>query len=74
MMISCDICDVWQHGACVGIYGDEEAPDGESKSQNTHLVKGQPLIVSLLEYYCDECRPAMHAPLKRYMKLRWKDQ
>ncbi len=29
MMISCDMCNVWQHGACVGIWGDEEAPDGQ---------------------------------------------
>lgn len=29
MMIQCDHCNVWQHGACVGIWGDEEAPDGE---------------------------------------------
>lgn len=35
MMISCDGCDVWQHGACVGIWGDEEAPDGEPTSSRT---------------------------------------
>jgi hypothetical protein len=29
MMIQCDKCNVWQHGACVGIWGDDEAPDGE---------------------------------------------
>jgi hypothetical protein len=29
MMIQCDKCKVWQHGECMGIWGDEEAPDGE---------------------------------------------
>jgi hypothetical protein len=29
MMIQCDKCMVWQHGECMGIWGDEEAPDGE---------------------------------------------
>lgn len=29
MMIQCDKCNVWQHGACMGIWGDDEAPDGE---------------------------------------------
>ncbi|CDZ97150.1 PHD Zn-finger proteins [Phaffia rhodozyma] len=27
MMISCDTCNVWQHGACVGIPTEEETPD-----------------------------------------------
>ncbi|WVQ73141.1 hypothetical protein IAR50_002705 [Cryptococcus sp. DSM 104548] len=27
MMIQCDQCNVWQHGECMGIWGDEEAPD-----------------------------------------------
>ncbi|WRT67862.1 uncharacterized protein IL334_004836 [Kwoniella shivajii] len=27
MMIQCDECNVWQHGECMGIWGDEEAPD-----------------------------------------------
>nr|ODN99812.1 hypothetical protein L204_02252 [Cryptococcus depauperatus CBS 7855] len=27
MMIQCDHCNVWQHGECMGIWGDEEAPD-----------------------------------------------
>ncbi|WWC88464.1 uncharacterized protein L201_003375 [Kwoniella dendrophila CBS 6074] len=27
MMIQCDKCNVWQHGECMGIWGDEEAPD-----------------------------------------------
>ncbi|KAL1413061.1 Histone deacetylase complex subunit [Vanrija albida] len=27
MMIQCDKCNVWQHGGCVGIWGDDEAPD-----------------------------------------------
>jgi hypothetical protein len=30
MMIQCDKCNVWQHGPCVGIWADEEAPDGRS--------------------------------------------
>ena len=30
MMISCDKCNVWQHGPCMGIWGDDDAPDGES--------------------------------------------
>lgn len=29
LMIQCDMCNVWQHGPCVGIWADEEAPDGE---------------------------------------------
>jgi hypothetical protein len=29
MFIQCDKCNVWQHGPCVGIWGDEEAPEGE---------------------------------------------
>lgn len=33
MMISCDQCNVWQHGPCVGIYSDDEAPDGESRGR-----------------------------------------
>jgi hypothetical protein len=32
MMIQCDKCNVWQHGPCVGIWADEEAPDGTSWS------------------------------------------
>ncbi|ODO10039.1 hypothetical protein I350_02264 [Cryptococcus amylolentus CBS 6273] len=27
MMIQCDQCNVWQHGECMGIWGDDEAPD-----------------------------------------------
>jgi hypothetical protein len=27
-MISCDSCWVWQHGVCVGIEGDWDAPQG----------------------------------------------
>ena len=29
MMISCDKCNVWQHGPCMGVWGDDDAPDGE---------------------------------------------
>ena len=29
MMIQCDGCNVWQHGPCMGIWADEQAPDGE---------------------------------------------
>jgi len=25
--VQCDICKVWQHGACVGIWGEETSPD-----------------------------------------------
>ena len=32
MMIQCDKCNVWQHGQCVGIWTDGEAPDGMSCS------------------------------------------
>ena len=32
MMIQCDMCNVWQHGPCVGIWADEEAPEGERSS------------------------------------------
>lgn len=28
MMIQCDRCNVWQHGACVGIPTEKETPDG----------------------------------------------
>jgi hypothetical protein len=28
-MIQCDKCNVWQHGPCMGIWSDDEAPDGE---------------------------------------------
>ncbi|KAJ9091435.1 hypothetical protein QFC21_007225 [Naganishia friedmannii] len=51
MMIQCDHCNVWQHGACVGIWGDEEAPD---------------------EYFCELCKPGLHAPLRRYLRYRQK--
>ena len=27
MFIQCDVCQVWQHGGCVGILDDESAPD-----------------------------------------------
>ncbi|BEJ17327.1 hypothetical protein CspHIS471_0607280 [Cutaneotrichosporon sp. HIS471] len=47
MMIQCDKCNVWQHGACVGIWGDDEAPD---------------------EYFCEECKPELHGPLKKWMR------
>lgn len=30
MMIQCDKCNVWQHGPCMGVWADEEAPDGTS--------------------------------------------
>ncbi|KAL7420776.1 Histone deacetylase complex subunit [Cryptotrichosporon argae] len=49
MMIQCDKCNVWQHGGCMGIWGDEEAPD---------------------EYFCEECRPELHGPLKKYMRSK----
>lgn len=29
MMIQCDDCSVWQHGPCMGIWNDDEAPDGQ---------------------------------------------
>ncbi|KAI5448814.1 Histone deacetylase complex subunit [Naganishia albida] len=51
MMIQCDHCNVWQHGACVGIWGDEEAPD---------------------EYFCELCKPNLHAPLRRFLRQRQK--
>lgn len=35
-MIQCDTCNVWQHGPCMGVWADEEAPDGESPQE--HLV------------------------------------
>jgi hypothetical protein len=31
-MIQCDKCNVWQHGPCMGIWDDDQAPDGESRS------------------------------------------
>jgi len=31
MFIQCDTCNVWQHGGCVGIWADEEAPDSKSR-------------------------------------------
>lgn len=27
-MIQCDKCLVWQHGPCMGVWNDDEAPDG----------------------------------------------
>ncbi|ORX37343.1 hypothetical protein BD324DRAFT_625760 [Kockovaella imperatae] len=49
MMIQCDSCNVWQHGPCMGIWGDEEAPD---------------------EYFCEECRPDLHGPLRKWVKSK----
>ncbi|RXK36770.1 hypothetical protein M231_05931 [Tremella mesenterica] len=49
LMIQCDKCNVWQHGPCVGIWADEEAPD---------------------EYFCEECRPDLHGPLKRWIRSK----
>ena len=39
MMISCDKCNVWQHGPCMGIWGDDDAPDGESLNVGTTADK-----------------------------------
>ncbi|KAK8858658.1 hypothetical protein IAR55_002887 [Kwoniella newhampshirensis] len=49
MMIQCDECNVWQHGECMGIWGDEEAPD---------------------EYFCEECKPERHQPLKKWIRSK----
>ncbi|KAM0529237.1 hypothetical protein ACHAPS_001250 [Verticillium nonalfalfae] len=27
LFVQCDICKVWQHGACVGIFTEESSPD-----------------------------------------------
>lgn len=39
-MIQCDSCNVWQHGPCVGIWGDDEAPDGQSgRCRMVHMAE-----------------------------------
>ena len=32
LMIQCDKCNVWQHGPCMGVWADDEAPEGENGS------------------------------------------
>lgn len=27
LFVQCDVCKVWQHGACVGIFTEESSPD-----------------------------------------------
>ncbi|KAI9634962.1 uncharacterized protein MKK02DRAFT_37837 [Dioszegia hungarica] len=49
LMVACDKCNVWQHGPCVGIWADEEAPD---------------------EYFCEQCRPELHGPLRKWMRSK----
>ncbi|OCF72860.1 hypothetical protein I204_06089 [Kwoniella mangroviensis CBS 8886] len=43
MMIQCDQCNVWQHGECMGIWGDEEAPD-EYFCEECKPERHQPLL------------------------------
>ncbi|WWC62671.1 uncharacterized protein I303_105268 [Kwoniella dejecticola CBS 10117] len=43
MMIQCDKCNVWQHGECMGIWGDEEAPD-EYFCEECKPERHQPLM------------------------------
>ncbi|WVW84766.1 hypothetical protein I302_106801 [Kwoniella bestiolae CBS 10118] len=43
MMIQCDECNVWQHGECMGIWGDEEAPD-EYFCEECKPERHQPLM------------------------------
>jgi hypothetical protein len=67
MMIQCDKCNVWQHGPCVGIWADEEAPDGTSMSWPSYPESG---AYSDAEYFCEQCRPELHGPLKRWIRSR----
>lgn len=46
MMISCDKCNVWQHGPCMGIWGDDDAPDGASFSSTGQNANEQNTIVN----------------------------
>jgi len=61
MMIQCDDCNVWQHGPCMGIWADDEAPDGASKLTLTVLTA---------EYYCEQCRPDLHGPLRKWIRSK----
>lgn len=70
MMIQCDHCNVWQHGACVGIWGDEEAPDGECRCLQVSVR--YPHLCRFSEYFCELCKPNLHAPLKRFLRQRQK--
>jgi hypothetical protein len=74
-MIQCDTCNVWQHGACVGIPTEEETPDGTSA-----IIPSQCELIPDLarlstprvsaEYYCEKCRPDLHLTLKKWTKSR----
>lgn len=84
MMIQCDTCNVWQHGACVGIPTEEETPDGPSHQLPTdpHPVElTHPPVCALSpptdlhlatcdrsEYFCEKCQPGLHVALKKWMR------
>lgn len=42
LFIQCDVCKVWQHGGCVGIFSDEMSPENyfcELCKKDLHQVK-----------------------------------
>ena len=51
----------------MGIWGDEEAPDGA-----LYLFYFRCLYVLILaiEYFCEECKPERHQALKKWLRSR----
>lgn len=43
----------------MGIWADEEAPDGEC-----------PYGYADVEYFCERCRPDLHGPLRKWIRSR----
>jgi len=81
MMIQCDTCNVWQHGACVGIPTEEETPDGKLSLplERFELIRSVPspsrartdvfsCSLGSSEYFCEKCRPDLHVALKKWMR------
>lgn len=68
MMIQCDQCNVWQHGECMGIWGDEEAPDGALYLFHSRLSLCKTHLP--IEYFCEECKPERHQALKKWLRSR----
>ena len=51
----------------MGIWGDEEAPDG---ALYLFYFRCLDVLILAIEYFCEECKPERHQALKKWLRSR----